>query len=79
MKNSPTIAPAQPLWWWTILGFVGAAFLAVPLGIVGYAAGGAIIGGAALLGTLLLIQLPIMLFALRGIPFTLGKPPDDVP
>lgn len=51
--------------WWLILWFVAAVFLAVPVGMIGYAGGGAIIGGVAVLGTLLLIQLPIMLFALR--------------
>ena len=63
--------------WWLVLGFVAVVFLAVPGGMIGYAGGGAIIGGVAVLGTLLLIQLKIMLFALRGTPFTFGKPPDD--
>lgn len=66
----------RPLWW-LVLCFVAAVFLAVPAGIIGYAVGGAVIGGVAVLGSLLIIQLPFMLVALRGTSFTFGKPPDD--
>jgi hypothetical protein len=65
--------------WWLVLGFVATVFLAFPAAMIGYAAGGALIGGVAVLGTLILIQLPIMLFAMRGTSFTFGKPPDDTP
>jgi hypothetical protein len=60
-----------------LIGFVAAVFFALPAAMIGYAVGGAILGGIAVLGTLILIQLPIMLFVLRGTPFTFGKPPDD--
>lgn len=65
--------------WWMLIGFIAAVFLAVPAALIGYAVGGAVLGGVAVLGTLLLVQMPVVLLALRGTAFTLGKPPDEVP
>jgi hypothetical protein len=68
----------RPLWW-LLIGFVAAVFFALPAAMIGYAVGGAIIGGIAVLGTLILIQLPIMLLHCEGRPLLLENHPTTPP